>query len=60
MLEKALKNKIKKKKDIIDNIKFTVKAAQLVGDINSVDCSGERKEIDKTIRIWEAMWYKWK
>jgi hypothetical protein len=60
MLEKALNNKTKKKKDLLENIKSGVTAAELVGEIQSVDCSEERKEIDKSIKIWEAMWYKWK
>jgi len=59
MLEKALENKIKKKKDILKSIKFAIKAAELIDCIKSIDCSRERKEVDKAIRIWEGMWYKW-
>jgi len=60
VLKRALNNKIKKREDLIKNIEYGITAAQLVGEIESVDYSSERKEIDKAIRIWEVMWYKWK
>lgn len=59
-LNKILKNKIKKQKDLLENIKWSIAAARLVASIKSVDCSDIRKEIDMTIKIWEAMWFKWK
>ncbi|MCK4527362.1 hypothetical protein KAW18_08315 [candidate division WOR-3 bacterium] len=59
LLKRVYNEEINKKKDLVWNIRFSITAAYLVGEIESIDCSSYRREIDRTIRIWEVKWFKW-